>query len=111
MNVLVGLTVPTTALISSDLFFKVVIYIPHLHSLCGNLCRWLSDFLPHFSNPPQGNSLPCSVIASLSLVNASQGEQYEVGNLPGSALPGLHQIEALALPFNVQIFNNRKLPY
>lgn len=40
------------------------------------------DFLPHFHKcPPVGNSLPASIIASLSLVNASQGWQYEVGVL------------------------------
>ena len=42
----------------------------------------LSDFLPHFSYcRPYGNSLPYSIIASLSLVNASHGEQYEIGVL------------------------------
>ena len=40
------------------------------------------DFLLYFRNcPPVGNSLPASIIASLSLVNASQGRQYRVGCL------------------------------
>ena len=44
--------------------------------------RQLFDFLPHFRKcPPVGNSLPASIRASLSLVNASQGRQYEVGVL------------------------------
>ena len=48
------------------------------------------DFLPHFRKyPPVGNSLPTSIIASLSLVNASQGRQYEVGCGSGTLLPHL----------------------
>ena len=48
------------------------------------------DFLPHFRKcPPVGNSLPASIIVSLSLVNTSQGRQYEVGCGSGTLLPHL----------------------
>ena len=40
----------------------------------------LGGFRTHFSDcRPYGNSLPYSAIASLSLINASHGEQYEIG--------------------------------
>jgi hypothetical protein len=61
-----------------------------LSSTAFNACLlMLSDFLPHFSYcRPYGNSLPYSIIASLSLVNASHGEQYEVGVLSRSVSSG-----------------------
>ena len=41
-----------------------------------NACSPMSDFPISTKYPPVGNSLPTSIIASLSLVNASQGWQY-----------------------------------
>ena len=39
----------------------------------------VNDFFVDFRKcPPVGNSLPTSIIASLSLVNASQGRQYQL---------------------------------
>ena len=77
-------------LISSDTVFiphsAVTAYISHRDLLYAvyrvtaiSVVGFVDGFLPHFRFPPTGNSLPVSTIASLSLVNASQGRQYGVG--------------------------------